>query len=119
MDDSYIDDKAISALQELGGADFVVQMIDVFLVYAPKVIAEARRGLERGNLEPVIRMGHSLRSSARNLGASRMAELAEGIESAGRSSQLPLLPALIDQMEHAFSLVKGGFEAKRAQFLTR
>ncbi|MEI6787536.1 MAG: Hpt domain-containing protein [bacterium] len=119
MDDSYIDDKAISALQDLGGADFVVQMIDVFLVYAPKVIAEARRGLERGNLEPVIRMGHSLRSSARNLGASRMAELAEGIESAGRSGQLPLLPALLDHMEQAFSLVKGGFEEKRALFLSR
>ena len=79
MDDCNIDDKAISALQELGGADFVVQMIDVFLVYVPKVIAEARRGLDRGDLEAVIRMGHSLRSSARNLGAIRMAELAEVI----------------------------------------
>lgn len=119
MDESYIDDKAILALKDLGGADFVVQMIDVFLVYAPKVIAEARSGLARGNLEPVIRMGHSLRSSGRNLGATRMVELAEGIESAGRSGQLPLLPALLDQMEQAFSLVKGGFEERRVQFLGR
>ena len=119
MDDSYIDDKAISALRDLGGADFVVQMIDVFFVYAPKVIAEARSGLARGNLEPVIRMGHSLRSSGRNLGAIRMVELAERIETAGLSGQLPLLPALLDQMEQAFSLIKSGFEEKRAQFLSR
>jgi HPt (histidine-containing phosphotransfer) domain-containing protein len=112
---SYIDDKAISDLQALGGARFVVQMIDIFLVYAPKVIAEARSGLARGNLEPVIRMGHSLRSSGRNLGAIRMVELAECIEAAGRAGQLPLLPPLLDQIEQAFLLVKGGFEAIRAR----
>jgi HPt (histidine-containing phosphotransfer) domain-containing protein len=109
MDGSYIDDKAISNLQELGGGDFVVQMIDIFLVYAPKVIAEARSGLARGDLEPVIRMGHSLRSSGRNLGAIRMADLAERIEKAGRGGELPLLPSLLDQIEQAFFPDKGLF----------
>jgi HPt (histidine-containing phosphotransfer) domain-containing protein len=113
MDGGYIDDKAISALKELGGGSFVVQMIDVFLVYAPKVMAEARAGLARGDMEPLIRMGHSLRSSGRNLGMIRMAELAEKVESAGRSGQLPVLPSLLDELEQVFSLTKQGLEELR------
>ncbi len=113
MDGGYIDDKAISALRELGGDGFIIQMIDVFLVYAPKVMAEARGGLAKGNLEPLIRMGHSLRSSGRNLGMIRIAELATQVESAGRSGQSPLLLSLLDELDQVFSLTKKGLEELR------
>ena len=117
MDQSGIDLKAISALRDLGGDSFVVQMIDLFLVYAPKVIAEARDGLAKGNLEPVVRMGHSLRSSGRNLGAVKLAELAQNVESAGRVGQLSVLPALLDEMEQAFSLSRDCLEELKSQLV--
>ena len=113
MNGGYIDYKAITALKELGGGGFVVQMIDVFLVYAPKVMAEARAGLAKGDLEPLIRMGHSLRSSGRNLGMIQIAELAGKVESAGRSGQLPLLPSLLDELEQVFLLTKKDLEELR------
>jgi len=115
METNAIDQKAISTLHELGGGSFVVQMIDLFLAYAPKVIAEARVGLAKGDLEPVIRMGHSLRSSGRNLGATYIVDLAQSVETAGRAGKVDLLPSLLDQMEQAFSCAKDCLEARKIE----
>jgi HPt (histidine-containing phosphotransfer) domain-containing protein len=115
--EGFIDEKALAALQELGGTGFVVQMIDLFLVYAPKVIGEAREALGRGDLEPVVRMGHSLRSSGRNLGAVRVSEVAQQVESAGRSGQLSRLPELLDEMEQVFVQAKNCLEEHKARIV--
>ncbi len=110
---SPIDEKAIANLQELGGPDFVSQMIDLFLAYVPKVLEEARKGLAKGNLEPVIRMGHSLRSSGRNLGALGIVELAQAVETAGRAGKVELLPSLFERMEAAYSSAKACREPRK------
>ena len=117
MSDNCIDQKAIEALHELGGNELVSQMIDSFLAYLPKVLTEARKGLANGNLDPVLRMGHTLRSSGRNLGAMRIVELAQAVESAGRASQLPRLPALLDEMEQAFFQAKDCLEEQRSRLV--
>ena len=114
MDDSCIDEKALEVLKELGGVSFVVQMIDVFLAYVPKVLVEARNGLAVGNLEPVVRLGHSLRSSGRNIGAQKIVELAQSVESASRAGQLIPLPVLLDQLEEAFLQAKVCLEETKA-----
>lgn len=117
MDEIYIDQKAIAALQDLGGGMFVAQMIDLFLVYVPKVLAEAREGLAKGDLEPVVRMGHSLRSSGQNVGAVKIAELAQVVESAGRTGQLDLLTGLLDEMEQEFIQAKNCLEEKKTRLV--
>jgi HPt (histidine-containing phosphotransfer) domain-containing protein len=113
-----IDEKAIAALQELGGEAFVVQMIDLFLAYVPKVLGEARDGLAKGDLEPVVRMGHSLRSSGRNLGATSIADLAQSVETAGRAGKIDLLPSLLDQMEASYVSAKDCLEARKTKMGT-
>lgn len=118
MGDRCIDEKAIKALLDLGGASFVVQMIDLFLAYAPKVIAEARGGLARGDLEPVVRMGHSLRSSGRNLGVMKIVELAGAIEVAGRGKEIIRLPALIEGIEQAYTEARLDLETEKAKFMS-
>lgn len=117
MEENCIDQKAVAALNELGGGLFVVQMIDLFLGYAPRVIAEAREGFAKGDLEPLVRMGHSLRSSGRNVGAVQLAELAQRIENAGRAGQLSLLPTLLDEIEQAFLLARNGLEEQKARLV--
>jgi HPt (histidine-containing phosphotransfer) domain-containing protein len=110
MGESCIDEKAIQVLQELGGASFVAEMIDVFLAFVPKILGEARNSLAEGNLEPVGRLGHTLRSNGRNLGAAKIVELAQSIESACREGRAANLPVLLDQMEQAFFQVKDCLE---------
>jgi len=118
MGESCIDEKALEVLKELGGVSFVVQMIDVFLAYAPKVIGEARNALAEGNLEPVVRMGHSLRSSGRNIGAQKLVELAQTVESVSRAGQLVPLPVLLDNLEEEFLQVKVCLEETKTRLLS-
>lgn len=109
-----IDDSAFKALSELGGKEFLIQMVDTFLVYATKLIGEARHGLAAGDLEPVLRMGHSLHSSGRTMGALRMMDLGERIEKQIRAKRMTELPSLLDEMERAFVEAKTCLEEKKA-----
>ena len=56
--DMIIDAVALNTLHAIGGNSFVVEMIDTFLAFYPKIMGEARSGLQEGNMEPVIRMSH-------------------------------------------------------------
>lgn len=109
-----IDEGAFSALMELGGREFVLQMVDAFLTYAPKVILEARLGLAAGNLEPVMRMGHSLHSSGRTMGVARIRDLGARIEKDARENRMTDLASLVDEMDQTFKGVKASLEDKKA-----
>ena len=98
-----INTAALDKLRELGDDPFVVEMIDALFAFAPTVMMEARAGLRAGLLEPVVRMGHSLKSSARLLGAEAMSEVAFRIEVCAREGATDALPGLLDEMEVAYS----------------
>jgi len=112
--ENVIDDSSFNALMDLGGKEFVIQMVDAFLKYAPKVIGEARKGLSTGDLEPALRMGHSLHSSARTIGVVRMKTLGDRIEKAARERLVSELPSLVDEMEQVFIQAKSCLEEKKA-----
>ena len=114
-DATCIDLTALSALEDLGDKGFVVQMIDIFLGHAPKLIAEARQALSNGDLVPVIRMGHTLHSSARNLGVVKMKEVAARIEAAAREKQVTLLPSLFAEMDRVFAEGKECLEQEKTR----
>jgi len=110
-----IDDAAFNALVELGGKELVSQMVDLFMGYVPRVIKESRDGMTAGNIEPVMRMGHSLHSSGRNLGVIRMKELGFRIEMASREKRVAELPFLVNEMERVFEQAKPCLEEKKAR----
>lgn len=96
----------LDRLREMGGDHFVVEMIEALCTFAPKVMLEARTGLVAGQLEPVVRMGHSLKSSARLLGAETMQELAVRIEICARQGTAETLPGLLDELDGAYFRAK-------------
>jgi HPt (histidine-containing phosphotransfer) domain-containing protein len=101
-----VDTVALDRLRELGGDHFVVEMIEALLSFAPRVLLEARTALMEGRVEPVGRMGHSLKSSARILGAEAMRDIAIRVEVCAREGTAVALPGLLDEMDHAYSQVK-------------
>lgn len=101
-----INTAALHKLRELGDDQFVVEMIEALCAFAPTVLREARAGLRAGQLEPVIRMGHSLKSSAGLLGAEAMREVASRIEVSAREGTSDDLPGLLDEMDGAFFQAK-------------
>lgn len=108
-----IDPAALARLKELGGSAFAAEMIGLFLGMVPNMVAEARAGLAGGNLEPAMRTGHSLKSSAEHVGAIAVREVAARLERAARSHESDRIPALITELENTVGNARIGLEEAR------
>lgn len=100
-----LDPAAVARLQCLGGPAFVCEMIDAFTQYVPGRLAEARAGLTRGDLPAVARCAHPVKSSAGNIGARRMTELAATIERLADAGETVDLPGLLKLLEAEYAAV--------------
>lgn len=81
-----IDQDAIDRLVEWGGNKLLSQMLRLFLDNTPERFAQIENGLaEGGDLEEAHRGAHSLKSSAGNVGAMEVSELAARLEAATKA----------------------------------
>jgi HPt (histidine-containing phosphotransfer) domain-containing protein len=108
-----LDPAALQRLQRLGDNAFVCKMIDLFLDYAGQKIVEARAAHCAGNLAGVEKAVHPIKSSAGNVGARRIQDLALKIEDLARQGCTESLAACITDLEQAFAVVKPELEEKR------
>jgi HPt (histidine-containing phosphotransfer) domain-containing protein len=82
-DECGLDTAAIAKLRQLGGEKFVADMAALFFQYAPQRLAAACAASQAGDLQAVEKAVHALKSSAGQIGARRVEELATQIEKAG------------------------------------
>ena len=108
-----LDPAALERLQKLGGDAFVAKMIGLFVDYAGGKVATARKAQAEGNLTGVHDAVHPIKSSAGNVGACRVQELAQRIEQLASQGQGDALGALIAELEAAFAAVKVELEQKK------
>jgi HPt (histidine-containing phosphotransfer) domain-containing protein len=115
----HLDPAALQRLQRLGGDAFVCKMIDLFLDYAAKKIGEARAAHVAGNLAGVGDAVHPLKSSAGNLGACQIMELALRLEDLAGQGQAEAVAKSLAELELAFTAVKPDLEDKRRALSAR
>ena len=94
---------------------FVGEMITLFLDYTQTKLVEARQALSAGDAAGVGRAVHPIKSSAGNVGAVRVQELAARIEQLAKQPPGAELRDLLDQLEQAFAAGKPGLEAERTK----
>lgn len=104
---------AIERLHKLGGKEFVGQMIDLFLEYAQTKIAEARKAGAAGDFAGVAKAVHPVKSSAGNVGAKRVQELAAQLEQRAKQQRGEDVNRLLAELETAFAETKPGLEAEK------
>jgi len=78
-----IDKKTFTALQEMAGADFVVELVHAFLEEAPVMLASLTSSLAEGDAEKFRRTAHSLKSNSNTFGAHELAAIAKDLELSG------------------------------------
>ena len=78
-----IDKKTFGALQEMAGADFVVELVHAFLEEAPVMLAALKSSLAAGDAEKFRRTAHSLKSNSKTFGADELAAIAKDLELSG------------------------------------
>ncbi len=85
---SSIDKTTFEDLKQMSGAEFINELIDTFLDDAPGQVSDIRSALAAQDADSFRRAAHSLKSNAATFGASRLADLARGLEMLGRENRL-------------------------------
>jgi two-component system, cell cycle response regulator DivK len=104
MDDSemtVLDSTALERLRNLGGDSLVRRMIELFCSHTSAKVEEARECLKRDDLQNFGRAVHSLRSSAGNVGASLLFELAGRLERLAIENKDSEVRLLFPELERA------------------
>ena len=97
-----LDDAALENLRELGGDEFLGEVIDAFLGDAPNLLATLRGSLDSGNTEELRRAAHTLKSNGATLGAEKFAELCRTLEHRAKEGELDGASELVDQIEEEY-----------------
>lgn len=95
-----------------GEPDIVVELIDIYLESAPRLVAAVREAAATGDTASLSRAAHNLRGGSASLGAWRVAALCEEIEAA-RPLSSHEAAALAARLEEEFELARLSFEAER------
>ena len=85
--DGILDPAALGYLLEITGGDetFLDELIETFLGDADEQLGALRAAAAAGSVEALVRPSHSLKSSAANVGATRLSELSRTLEADARA----------------------------------
>jgi HPt (histidine-containing phosphotransfer) domain-containing protein len=109
-----LDASALESLRDLGGEEFVIEVIDTFLNDAPALVASLRTTYEHGETEELRRAAHTLKSNGATLGAERFSELCRELEGRARSGELDGTVELLDRIGREYGALEDTLAALRS-----
>ena len=115
IDPPALDLEVVERLNSWGGRDLVSQLIDLFVENTPIRMEQVRSGLSTGEIQEVERACHSLKSSAANLGASRLHFLAAEMEEIAARGEADPLGPLAERLETTYSEAVEQLKALRSK----
>lgn len=111
-----IDANSIEQLRAINpddGGEFLRELIDIFLSDTPRRIDEIASALTAGNGSVLSRAAHSIKGSSGNFGATRLATMAQAIESHGKLSELSQVKSILPDFRNEYERVKAALELLR------
>jgi CheY-like chemotaxis protein len=106
---------ALQNLRDLGGVEFLAEVVDVFLADAPALIASLRSSLERQDSEELRRAAHTLKSNGSTLGAAAFAELCRTVEQHAKDGRLDGVSQLVDRIEQEYRTLQEALVSLRSE----
>ena len=85
--EDVLDGAALDELRELGDADFLRELVRLFIEQAPRNLEVARAALDVGDLEAAAKAAHTIKSSSGYLGARRLTKLSLQLEQRARAGE--------------------------------
>jgi PAS domain S-box-containing protein len=110
-----LDDGALKNLRDLGGDDFLGEVIEAFLADAPELMATLRRSLDEQSAEELRRAAHTLKSNGATLGAEEFAELCRTLEQRAKAGELDDASQLVDRIEQEYRPLEEALAALRTE----
>jgi len=112
--DVKLDDSALRNLRDLGGDDFLGEVIDAFLADAPGLLVTLRGSLDGRSNEELRRAAHTLKSNGATLGAEQFAELCRTLEQRAKAGELEGAEELVERIETEYRPLEQALAALRA-----
>ncbi len=109
-----LDRAVVESLRELGGDEMLSELTEVFLEDTSSGLAALKEASETGDAEAIERVAHTLKGSAGNMGAKRMAAICSELQDAGESGDLSGASELLKVLEAEFERVRPALETERA-----
>ena len=106
-----LDDAALDRLRDWGGEKLLREIVRLFLANSPVRMDQIRTGLAKGDPSEVERGAHSLKSTAANIGASRVSALSSEFESIASAGRLDGLRDRFPELEEDYAAACGALEA--------
>ena len=106
---------ALDSLREIGGNDFLAEVIDEFLGEAPALLATLRRALEQGDAGEARRAAHTLKSNGATFGAEGFTQLCRELEARARDGRLVGADELADRIDHEYARLQQALAAARTR----
>ncbi len=106
---------ALQSLRELGGDDFLTEVIDAFLADAPGLVASLRSALEQENSEELRRAAHTLKSNGATLGAGAFSELCRTLEQHAKHGEFADASPLVSEIEQVYPRLEHALAALRPE----
>ena len=107
---AVVDEQTFVALKNLGGSEFVVEVVDTFRKDARRLIEDLREAVERGDLRDFRDVTHSLRSGAANVGGVRLCEALTAMREVTANDLSRTGPAYFDKIVNEFSRLDASLE---------
>jgi len=109
-----LDASAVESLRDLGGEEFVAEVIDTFLSDAPALVETLRTTYEQGHADGLRRAAHTLKSNGQTFGAGRFSKLCRELELRARNDELDGAAELVDRIEREYAALEQTLAALRA-----
>jgi len=100
-----IDRATFDELKENAGAEFVIELVDTFLVEGPAMLDDLRRSLAAQNADQFRRAAHSLKSNSNTFGALTLGAMAKELELTGLAPALAANGATLDALAAEYERV--------------
>ncbi|HEV2264608.1 MAG TPA: ATP-binding protein [Stellaceae bacterium] len=107
---AVVDEQTFVALKNLGGSEFVVEVVDTFRKDARRLIEDLREAVEHSDLRDFRDVTHSLRSGAANVGGVRLCEALTAMREVTANDLSHTGPAYFDKIVNELSRLDASLE---------
>jgi HPt (histidine-containing phosphotransfer) domain-containing protein len=114
MDSPVIDQQIFTTLKDLL-KDSIKELIIQYLKTSLFSMNTIESGIQSGNMHEIATAAHTLKSSSKQLGAVKFAELIIQLETAANESNTPSIPDIYAEAKIAYSKVMEALEQLNSQ----
>lgn len=97
--------RALRDLSSEGDAEFLRELIAVYLADTPKQLTQLEDALSRQDAAVAMRAAHTMRGSSSNFGAEQFSRMAHEIENVCKASNLSAATSSLPDFKKHFALV--------------